>query len=226
MIILNQNVELDLSEGMYPCVAQHVTTTNTQKIIEISKYASCYGFVISGNATATFVNNNNKLLNQGDYFCLSGDGLVVNVDSNSSIAFFIRYGFKGQNQVGGPIEKSGRLVYIDNCSDSLLVYPPRQGDPSMSHLHFSQGINQTFHIHPSIRLGVVVAGNGYSDVKGAGKTTELELKQGMVFCLIEREEHRFRTLDSEMDVIAFHPDGDWGPTDHNHTMLNRTYITK
>jgi hypothetical protein len=29
-----------------------------------------------------------------------------------------------------------------------------------------------------------------------------------------------------MRVIAYHPDGDWGPTDENHTMLNRTYIKK
>lgn len=226
MIILNPNTELELFDSMYPCVAQHVTTTNDQKIIEVSKYASCYGFVISGDATATFANNSKRLLTQGDYFCLSGNGLVFNVGVNSSIAFFTRYGFKGQNQIGGPIEKSGRLVYIDNCSDSLLVYPPRQGDPSMSHLHFPQGISQSFHIHPSIRLGLVVAGGGYSDVNCSGEISEIELKQGMVFCLVEREEHRFRTLGLEMDVIAFHPDGDWGPTDHNHTMLNRTYITK
>jgi len=39
------------------------------------------------------------------------------------------------------------------------------------------------------------------------------------------ENHRFRTVDSTMTVIAFHPDGDWGPTDHTHTMINRTYIS-
>jgi hypothetical protein len=27
-----------------------------------------------------------------------------------------------------------------------------------------------------------------------------------------------------MDVIAFHPDSDWGPTDGIHPMLNRTFI--
>ena len=47
-----------------------------------------------------------------------------------------------------------------------------------------------------------------------------------MFCIEEREVHRFSTSNEEMVVLAFHPDGDWGPTDHNHTMLNRTYINK
>jgi hypothetical protein len=29
-----------------------------------------------------------------------------------------------------------------------------------------------------------------------------------------------------MDVIAFHPDSDWGPTDEKHPMLNRTYLVR
>ena len=29
-----------------------------------------------------------------------------------------------------------------------------------------------------------------------------------------------------MDVVAFHPDSDWGPTDAAHPMLNRTYVCK
>jgi hypothetical protein len=29
---------------------------------------------------------------------------------------------------------------------------------------------------------------------------------------------------SSLDVIAFHPDSDWGPTDGTHPMLNRTYL--
>jgi len=27
-----------------------------------------------------------------------------------------------------------------------------------------------------------------------------------------------------MDIIAYHPDSDFGPTDIDHPMLNRTYI--
>jgi quercetin dioxygenase-like cupin family protein len=166
----------------------------------------------------------------GQYFCLTSnnnDDIIVNIEENSNIVLIERVGFKGQNVVGGPLERSGRLVYIDGCSDSLLVYPPRQGDPSLNALFFPPHIEQSYHIHPSIRLGVVISGNGVACLKkGAVNETEITLHAGTVFCIEERESHRFRTDDDSMVVIAFHPDGDWGPTDHNHTMLNRTYIQK
>ena len=36
--------------------------------------------------------------------------------------------------------------------------------------------------------------------------------------------HKFDTCDTSMDVIAFHPDSDFGPQDDNHPMINRSYI--
>ena len=126
----------------------------------------------------------------------------------------------------GWVEKQGRLSYIDGCTDSLLIYPPRQGDPSLNFLNFPAGIDQTKHLHPSVRFGCVIAGNGISDVWVNGKVESHKLATGVNFCLEENEQHRFKTVDSSMTVIAWHPDGDWGPTDHNHTMLNRTYISK
>jgi hypothetical protein len=32
------------------------------------------------------------------------------------------------------------------------------------------------------------------------------------------------TEDSHLDVIAYHPDTDFGPTDDNHPMINRTWF--
>ena len=36
--------------------------------------------------------------------------------------------------------------------------------------------------------------------------------------------HKFRTFDSEMRVIAYHPDSDFGPQDEDHPMINRTMV--
>ena len=36
--------------------------------------------------------------------------------------------------------------------------------------------------------------------------------------------HCFRTEDSGMCVIAYHPDSDFGPTDDEHPMINRTIV--
>jgi quercetin dioxygenase-like cupin family protein len=68
-----------------------------------------------------------------------------------------------------------------------------------------------------------VSGSGYACLSDGKK---IKLKPETLFCIEEKENHRFITEKEPMVVIAFHPDGDWGPTDHNHTMLNRTYINK
>jgi hypothetical protein len=68
---------------------------------------------------------------------------------------------------------------------------------------------------------VVANGSGFA----CFADREMPLTAGTLFCIEERELHRFRTEDQRLDVIAFHPDGDWGPTDQDHPMLNRTYLS-
>lgn len=217
-MILNKIAgEIDLRDTMYPSMAVRLSnqTWTSPQLVTV------YGYVMAGHVELP---GGNKV-STGQYFSYwSLDGSTFNCVGEC--VCFIRYGFKGQNNIGGPIEKSGRLCYIDACSDSLLIYPPRLGDPSLNALYFPVNINQTYHIHPSIRLGFVASGSGISCIQTGGKEVEVPLTQGMMFCIEEREMHRFRTTDNEMVVIAYHPDGDWGPTDHNHTMLNRTYINK
>lgn len=224
MEILSENTKLQLYTTMYPCSLENFKTS-TEQVRAYPAHTTIYGFVFQGKLTTdSFTVSTNQ------YFCLTSvnrSDLIVNFEKNSHIVLIERVGFKGQNQVGGPVESKGRLTYIDGCSDSLLVYPPRLGDPSLNYLFFPPGIDQTFHVHPSVRLGTVIEGSGHSDVQNSkGETEVLELTAGTVFCLNEMELHRFRTDSTSMKIIAWHPDGDWGPTDHNHTMLNRTYIQK
>ena len=213
MFISNdENVVLDRTDSMYPCEVHKIT--NGEFIVP--KNSTVYGFCISGE----MIVSSTKTVAQNEFFSISSrygaDKIIVN-----GVGFcIIKFGFHGQNVFGGPIEKQGRLCYIDHCSDSLLVYPPRMGDPSLSSLHFPPGIVQTFHTHPSFRLGIVAYGKGYAE----SKTYKHDLTPGAVFCMEEQEVHRFVTEDSGLIVISFHPDGDWGPTDHDHTLLNRTYL--
>jgi hypothetical protein len=203
---------IDVMDTMYSCTGEKLRDT----LYEARSYSTLYGYVLEGQLHLP-----TGIVGTGEYFCLwTGESCKLRIVGNAVI--FTRFGFKGQNMIGGPLEKSGRLCYIDGCSDSLLVYPPRQGDPSLNALYFPSGVEQTFHIHPSIRLGVVVGGSGIACTPEGNK----DLTVGTMFCIEERERHRFMTADESMTVLAFHPDGDWGPTDHNHTMLNRTYITK
>ncbi len=122
---------------------------------------------------------------------------------------------------GGPIEPKGRLRYIDGCSDSLLCAPPRKGDPCLNHLHFPGGIDQTEHTHPSLRAGIIARGEGACCTPDG----ETRLTRNLIFVIPAAALHRFRTDQGQsMDVVPYHPDSDYGPTDEEHPMVNRTLV--
>jgi hypothetical protein len=131
-----------------------------------------------------------------------------------------RLGMFGMFQLGGPIEERGRLRYIDGCSDSLLLGPPRLGDPCLNHLHIPRGTRQTQHSHPSLRVGVVARGRG----RCVTPQGEHPLEPGLGFVIATDALHSFFTDDESLDVVVYHPETDTGPTDQDHPMINRTII--
>lgn len=128
--------------------------------------------------------------------------------------------YSALNSIGGPVEDVGRLRYIDGCTDSLLIPPVIKGDPCLNALFFPPGIKQTFHTHPSSRIGLVISGEGVCD----DSECQFPLKPGMAFFIPPDSLHRFQTLKSSMQVLAFHPDSDFGPEHQCHPMINRTIV--
>lgn len=189
---------------------------------ESCETVTSYGYVICGEANVKTAGADVKL-GPGGFFCVPGSATI----QGELVAVVRRFGFRGQT-VFGQTERKGRLSYIDGCSDSLLVYPPRLGDPCLNYLHFPPGIDQSQHTHPTVRMGIVARGRGKAfRVPAAGSSGwEIDLTEGCIFLLPEQEQHSFRTTetDCDMDIIAYHPDSDWGPTDALHPMRNRTYI--
>jgi len=185
-------------------------------------FSTTYGYVLKGDCSL-----NGRQLASGEYFALpcAEEGAAVSVGPGSVTTIFIRHGYVGQYVVG-KVEEIGRVSYIDGCTDSLIVFPPRLGDPCLNSLHFPAGVDQSFHTHPSVRLGVVAGGCGISTVKRnpGAEAEEVPLEPGDLFMLVPHEIHRFRTSGSSMTIIAYHPDSDWGPTDETHPMRNRTYL--
>lgn len=118
----------------------------------------------------------------------------------------------------------GSLSYIDGCSNTNLVSPPRNGDPCLNYLYFPPGTVQTEHVHPSVRIGVVLYGEGVAIWYDSGKRKETPLLPGSMFLLDRHTRHAFNTADKPMSLIAFHPDSDAGPTDEGNPMKMRTYI--
>jgi quercetin dioxygenase-like cupin family protein len=157
-------------------------------------------------------------ITQGMYAVIPSE---CTLDTENGLAVAIHFPeAHGFRQFGGPIESTGRLTYIDGCTDTLLVCPPRLGAPCLNHLHIPAGTNQSFHTHPSDRLGAILSGNGWCDTPNG----TFELAAGVAWYIPTGCEHRFRTGSSSLDVIAWHPDSDFGPTDDNHPMINRTIL--
>lgn len=213
---------IDATAGMYPSTLTVYRQHADWRTIGV-RNGTVYGYVVSGE-WAVRHDAVEARLSAGGFFALPDQAQIYGERTGQLVAI-VRYGYHALPIVGAR-ERRGRLSYIDGCSDSMLVTPGRLGDPCLNHLHFPAGILQTQHTHPSIRLGIIAAGNGCAWYEGSTvkQPWERALTAGGVFCLEEQEQHSFKTFGESMDVIAFHPDSDWGPTDANHPMLNRTYM--
>lgn len=205
---------------------------------------SYFGFVYQGNATLISENRPQANLTDGMYFSINGmfvldptcEGSIVIIEVLSNKGKYRDTNYEAMYQVGGPIEAKGRLKYIDGCTDSLLISPVKMGNPCLNHLHFPILIDQTQHTHPSNRIGIVSSGEGVC-ITPFGN---LDLKKGMIFVIKSWDgisfdkgldgktypigQHAFQTNDYKMNVIAFHPDSDFGPSDEVHPMINRTIV--
>jgi len=196
------------------------TTDPDRSSGSVEDLGTSYGYVVEGRArlegsdvspTASVV--------AGMWFALP-HGFAFELAPGSRMVVCQTLGYRGTRSLGGPIEPKGRLRYIDGCSDTLLAAPSLVGDPCLNHLHFPEGISQSEHYHPTVRAGAIARGSGWCDTP-YGRTA---LREGLVFCIPALGRHRFVTDESELDVIAYHPDSDWGPTDLDHPMINRTWV--
>jgi AraC-like ligand binding domain len=142
---------------------------------------------------------------------LEGDGNGFIVSSLKHRALFT---------LTGPLEEDGRLKYIDGCSDSLLIPPIVRGDPCMNFLSVPPNTNQSDHTHPSVRIGMIISGEGYCSTD----TGRIQLGPGLVFVIAPDTIHSFHTRRKPLRIVAWHPDSDTGPTNEDHPMINRTVI--
>lgn len=188
----------------------------TEEPLALPRGATAYGMVTTGPTQLRDTETGPFELSAGMFFVLP-DGGVAHGGGGLVIALT---GYRGLRQIGGPLETTGRLRYIDGCSDTLLVCPPRLGDPCLNHLHIPPGTDQTPHTHPSVRIGIILRGTGECRTPGG----VFSLRPGMGWYIPTGCLHSFYTRDESLDVIAWHPDSDFGPRDDDHPMINRTLI--
>lgn len=186
--------------------------------LDLSPDATHYGMITEGGAILHDREDRFRL-RAGMFFVAVGRCHLVAPGGRGLV--ISRLGYAGLRQVGGPVEEQGRLRYIDGCTDTLLVCPPRLGEPCLNHLHIPPGTAQSAHTHPSERIGVILRGAGECRT-GDGQVWPLS--PGMGWRIPTGSLHSFHTGDESLDVIAWHPDSDFGPTDADHPMLNRTFL--
>ena len=187
-----------------------------EKPLTLPPGATAFGMVTTGQTQLRDAETRVFDLSAGMFFVLP-DGGVARGGSGLVIVWA---GYRGLRQIGGPLEATGRLRYIDGCSDTLLVCPPRLGDPCLNHLHIPPRTDQTPHTHPSMRIGVILRGTGECRTPDGS----YPLKPGMGWYIPTGCLHSFFTQNEALDVIAWHPDSDFGPRDDDHPMINRTQI--
>lgn len=174
---------------------------------QYTRFVVCNGSFISNKSQM----KGNFVASYNGSFIVSGQGVVIELPgylfTDEKFSFI---------DSGSP----GNLSYIDGCSNSNLIEPPRNGDPCLNYLYFPSGINQTFHTHPSLRIGVIQSGSGTACIGDQ----ETALNPGDIFILDRFTLHRFRTETSHMSLVAFHPDSEDGPKDEFNPMKSRTYL--
>lgn len=143
---------------------------------------------------------------------LEGDGraLVVSMDN-----------YACPRLKGGPVEQEGRLRYVDGCSATILLSPPVKGEPCFNFMHLPGKIAQTMHTHESVRIGLILSGEGICETPA--KT--FDFTAGTVFIIPPNTQHSFQSPNGTLRIVIFHPDSDTGPTHDDHTMLNSTFIS-
>ena len=189
-----------------------------------------FGYVHTGIARVLDEHGFEYQLYPGHAFSLYGPARVESMGPSTGIVVS-REGWRGFPYITGPIEREGRLKYIDGCTDSLLIPPVRLGDPCLNLLYFPPGIDQTAHTHPSDRIGMILSGRGRCHawdrdiVTGEWSERTIDLVPGMIFTIHTDGKHKFSTpYGEELRVLAYHPESDFGPRDEDHPMLNRTMV--
>jgi hypothetical protein len=223
MIIIRQPKRGDsLDAGSSPNASQLEILTQFNK--KTDPGTTSYGYVLSGRAD---VKANGFCFDgsAGTFFSVPGE---FELNATGLVVVISRIGYKGLLSAGR-LESTGRLSYLNGCSSTVLISPPKLGDPVLNHLHIPHGVDQLEHTHPSIRLGIVVRGSGMA----RGRDLKLNdwhepLFKGCVFLLNTGELHAFSTMADErgMDLVTYHPDSEWGPSDDDHPMLASTLLER
>lgn len=190
----------------------------------IPNTGGCFGYVDKGIVIVRCDITGNELQVTAGYWFSTPGGFTITFDKSEKYRLYVcqRTGYRGFLSMG-LVEQEGRLKYIDGAFDTLLHPPIKKGYPCLNALYMPNGIHQTMHTHPSTRVGFIFVGGATCQTPQGS----YRLNDGDIFYLRTDAWHKFRSdLEDSvlMKLVAYHPDSDFGPTDEEHPMLNRTMV--
>ncbi len=207
----------DLRDDVFPATLR----IWRQETLQLSSSATHFGYVFQGQCglhRGECPVPQPFPLQPGMYFCLPGAGRL---DGATSAGFVVTCpDYQGMFSLGGPIEAGGRLAYINGGTNSVLISPPRLGDPSLHAMYLPANIEQTLHTHPSYRIGIVVSGMGHVAIPAGANA----IAPGDIFLIPPHHEHCFYTGAEGLTAVVFHPDSEAGFSHRDNPMLQRTIV--
>ncbi|XKT74999.1 MAG: cupin domain-containing protein [Patescibacteria group bacterium UBA2103] len=126
---------------------------------------------------------------------------------------------KFPSQIHPTLPQEGKLAYINEGRDTILIHPYKQGVACLNIMYFPPGVIQEEHTHPSFRVGIVVDGEGLCVVRGK----KIPIMKDSIIYMDKETPHNFYSK-TNLTVITYHPDSNFGPTDHIHPMINKTIV--
>jgi mannose-6-phosphate isomerase-like protein (cupin superfamily) len=208
-----RQTNIDLTSDNFPTIAK-IWQGN---YCEFPVGETTFGYIYQGNCALLRHNGETYPLHSGMYFCLPDGGKL---EGDSAGIAITSLNYQGVFSLGNPIEQTGKLAYINGGTNSLLIAPVKGGDPCFNAMYFPPEVDQTLHTHPSYRIGMVVRGSGELE----NQQTAIALTPGMTFFIPADSVHKFRTIDSNLTVVVFHPDSDIEFTLGDNPMLKRTIV--
>lgn len=187
------------------------------------KNGGCYGVVLQGAVALNggFMGGNRYWVHRGCWFSTTA-GVTMTIPGWAHAVVIQKKGHRGFDAMS-QLEDTGRLCYIDGARDTVLQAPWRLGEACLNALYVPAGVHQTMHTHPSTRIGIILDGMGRCETPERVH----DMTPGAVFYLPANGWHKFRTDSPDtpfLNLVAYHPDSDMGPTDGEHPMLNRTMV--
>lgn len=208
----------------FPLQSKTIALPKIPTIVKIWQDNSCefpadkttFGYIYEGSAVLFRPGKEPNKLDAGMYFCLPGGGKLEGKSSGIGISHL---NYQSLFSLGA-IAPTGEFAYINGGTNSLLIAPVTGGDPCFNAMYFPPGVDQTLHTHPSYRIGMIITGGG----KLEDRQTVLALKPGMTFLIGADSLHKFRTTETNLIAVVFHPDSDIEFTRGDNPMLKRTIV--